>query len=206
MIMSKNLLSFFVITVFALLAVASAAKKKLVSNSIAHTSSKETVAENGNYVIKNDGTRLDGADIKWSFNSLGHSWVKVDGQKFDSEEIRGIRTGSVYYGRVPGGFAQRIIHGKVNVYLNKFRGTRTQGVGGRSSYEYETIYYYCQVGEEKKAEMLKSYDHIKEFISDCPLALSMLQMGKKEIKQAIKADGTYLNKVFETYNNDCKTP
>ncbi|HEX2627404.1 MAG TPA: hypothetical protein VHM26_00280 [Chitinophagaceae bacterium] len=204
---NKRSLSLIVIASFALFALISCKGGQLTYASFTHSSPDAGGSDSSNYVIKKDGTKIFGKELahRRTTGVLGSSSAILDGKKYVSPELRGFKLPGEYYGSVKGGgFGRRIIHGKLNVYTIVTAKSMKTGAYGLSSYNYNVTQYFYQRGEDGEIREFKKYSEIKDLVSDCPLAVSMLEKGKKEIKHAIKADNNYLNRVFEIYNNDCK--
>lgn len=112
----RHFLSFLIIAVFFLFAVASKTNK--MTTGAFHTyASPEKGRES--YVELLDGTRIHGSRIAEQSGMLVRDVVKLDGEKFKSKETKGYMDRGVYYVRFGNVFIKRIIHGKINIYYHE---------------------------------------------------------------------------------------
>lgn len=158
-------------------------------------------ANRGNFLMKNDGTKIYGNFVDDSLHILKEGNIKIDSQVYKIAEIKAYQYNDYYHLRcdkkklAPESiYLGRIIRGKINVYMMSII-MNMPGV-----YDYTAVFYYYQIGSEGKLKLLKSSDNIKELVKDCPEANEMM---KGNIYKKIKANRYYLTKVFDTYNN-CK--
>ena len=70
----------------------------------------------------------------------------------------------------------------------------------------QTEYIYWQKGEDGSFNTLRTWKHVKQAVKDCPLAYSLANRKKGELKREMKKDEEYLWRIFEIYNNNCKAP
>ena len=160
----------------------------------------------GNYLVKNDGEKIPGGKISWKSGLLVKDQIKIDDQKFKISEIRGYREGSQYWGRLKNVFIKRIVHGKINVYVQfkEESSTYTDGAGNTHTRNYTASYQYSQIGEDGPMEPLAGQGDIKKLVADCPIALEMASLSNGKMRRAIKKNRNYLNDIFDVYNNGCK--
>lgn len=166
------------------------------------------------YLLKNDGTRIEGDKMEWKSGGLNRKEAVMDGKAYPTKELKGARIGNGYFANIDKQLARRIVRGKINVYaLGKMRvvadrdsyhQTANKTVSGYKSAVQVTYTYYSQMGEDGEIKKLDDIDDIRKLLSDCPAALSMLDTKNEEVKKALKKEGGYLNKVFEVYNNGCQ--
>jgi len=203
---NKNFLSLLTLIAFGLLAVASGGPPSLQFNSFYRENGIENDTEQATYLVKNDGTKVYGKKINWQGGAILKDQIKIDDQKFPSKEIRGFKRDTVYYGRLGYSFIKRVVHGKLNIYYDVVTGTSTStdSQGNIRSRNTSTTVFYAQQGE--KGEMIRLYDieDIKKLVEDCPLAASMVDIHKKQLKKELKNDRQYLTKLINIYNNDCR--
>jgi hypothetical protein len=202
---NRNLLSFGVIILFAIFAVASKANK-IHYGAFNYSNKVEDRTETQNYLLQNDGTKIYGNSISWKSGLVVKDQIKIDDQKFKISEIIGYRKGDTYYGRLGKEYIQRIVHGKVNVYVQftQATSTSTDRNGFSHTRSYTRTDQYAQRGETGPMMGLAGQKEIKEVVSDCPAAYALADLSNKGMRKAIKADHNYLNKIFDVYNNDCK--
>lgn len=203
--MKKQLLSFTVLLVFIFLALASTVNKIHV-NAFNYGNKVEEPSEKGNYLVKTDSTKIYGDKIGWKSGALVKDQVKIDDQSLGFSEVRGYMKDNVYYGKKGNEFIQRIVHGKINVYVQftLVTSTSTNSRGAMSTRTYTRTDHYAQVGEDGEMIGLAGQKQIKQVVSDCPLAVSMADISDSEMRKAIKKDRNYLNSIFDVYNNGCK--
>lgn len=203
---NKNFLSLLTLIAFGLLAVASGGPPSLQSNAFYWENGIENDTEQATYLVKNDGTKVYGKKINWKGGTIIKDQINIDDQKFPSKEIRGFKRDTVYYGRLAFSFIKRVVHGKLNIYYDVVTGTSTStdSQGNIRSRTTSTTVFYAQQGE--KGEMIRLYDieDIKKLVEDCPLAASMVDIHKKQLKKELKNDRQYLTKLINIYNNDCR--
>ena len=131
---------------------------------------------------------------------------KVKGEKFPLKEIKGFVENNIYYIRKGNDFIKRIVHGKINVYV-QFTEVTTHSVDrdGRTRYSHYTrADHYGQVGDDGPLVGLADQKDIIKMVQDCPLAVEMADLKNSKMRKAIKKNPNYLNYIFETYNNDCE--
>ena len=201
----KNLLSIFTIIIFTGLAISSTVNK-IHYGSFNYDNKIEEKSTEGNYLLKNDGTKVFGNKIKWKSGLLVKDQIQIDDQKYKISEIRGYREYATYYTRFKKEFIKRIVHGKVNVYVmfTEVTTTTTDRNGFSRTKSYTRTDQYGQKGEDGEMIGLAGQKEIKELLSDCPLAVEMISLSNSKIRKAIKKDSNYLNSIFDVYNNGCK--
>jgi hypothetical protein len=162
--------------------------------------------QSGNYLVQNDGTKIFGDKISWKSGMLVKDQIRIDDQKFKITEIRGYLERGVFYGRLRNGYIQRIIHGKINVYVQFTEVTTTSTDHGGFSHTstYTRTDHYSQRGENGPLEVFGSQNDIKALVDGCPLSVEMISKSSHQIRKAVRNDRNYLNEVFEVYNNNCK--
>jgi hypothetical protein len=202
---SKHLLSFIVVVVFFLFAVGSKVST-LPATSFYQNNKVETPEEKDVYLEQNDGTKIYGKKVEYTNGLLLKKQIKIDKQPFKIAEIRGYRMGDFYYGRRGNEYIKRIVHGKINVYIELTfeTNTSTDSHGAIHSHSYTKTEHYYQEGETGELKALASMADIKRVVSACPLAVQMLDISSSQLRKLTKKNASYLNSVFETYNNDCK--
>jgi hypothetical protein len=154
-----------------------------------------------NYLVKNDGTLIEGKEVKWKLGNLAKQEAIIDGVSYPESDLRGAHLGKVYYGKVARGqltqknaLVKRVVHGKLNIYM----------LEGRTSQNEFWYLYYSQVGDSGDINLLSTLDELKSLVSDCSVTANMLDKSNEEAKKALRKEKGYLNRVVETYNNDCK--
>jgi hypothetical protein len=194
----KNLLSFFPLCVFACFAIASKVNH-IYLNSFKYDNPVEDKSEEGNYLVKNNGDKVYGEKIVTKSGILTKNEIKISDQKFKISEIRGYRYGSKYYGRVGTDYLLRIVHGKLNVYVQftEVTSTSTTHDGIEHQRSYTRTDHYSQRGEDGPIIPMASQKDIKNLVSDCPLAVQLVDLSDSKISKAIKKDPNYLNNIFD---------
>jgi hypothetical protein len=154
----------------------------------------------------NDGTKIYGEKIIWKTGIFVKDQIKIDDQKFKIPEVRGYQTGGVYYARLRNDFIKRIVHGKINVYVqfSEVTTTSTDHSGFTHTSHYTRTDQFAQKGEDGPMIQIASQEDIKKWVSDCPLSVEMCEKSNRQMRKAIKQNRNYLNEIFEIYNNDCK--
>jgi len=203
--MIRNLLSFAVVILFVFLGLASAVNK-MHYGAFNYNNKVEEKSDEGNCLIKNDGTKIYGRKIDWQSGLIVKDQIKIDDQKFKISEVRGYRDGDKYFGRKGNKYIKRIVHGKVNVYVDftEVSSTSTDSQGRMRTRNYTRTDQYGQIGEDGKLVVLAGQKEIKELLSDCPLAVEMASLSNSQMRKALKKDPNYLNSIFDVYNNNCK--
>ena len=153
-----------------------------------------------NYLLKNDGTHIAGKTVSWNRKNE----ATADDVAYPLSDLRGIHIRNAYYGKVApkqltfkNQLVKRIIHGKINIYT--FKGDAQSG-----NQKFDWYMYFSQVGEDGDIVLLSNLDELQELVKDCDVAVSMLDKSNEEAKKALRKEHGYLNRVIETYNNDCK--
>jgi len=201
---AKHLLSFSALVIFAIFAISSAVNKIHYGAFNYHHSKEE---QSGNYLLKNDGTKVFGDKISWKSGLLVKDQIKIDDQKFKIPEIRGYFEKGVFHSRLKNEYIQRIVHGsKINIYVQFTLVTTTSTDHGGFSHTstYTRTDHYSQRGENGQLEPFGSQKDIRQLVDGCPLAEEMASKSNHQIRKAIRQDPSYLNEIFEVYNNGCK--
>ena len=204
-IMQKQLLSIIVVILFVGFALASKVNK-IHYGAFNYNNNVEEKSEKGNYLLKNDGTKIYGDKIKWKSGLLAKDQIQIDSEKFPLKEIRGYRQGQYFYGRKGNEYIKRIVHGKINIYV-EFTEVTTHSTDrdGRVRYSHYTrTDHYAQTGDDGSMVGVAGQNEIKKLVSDCPLAVEMASLSNSKMRKAVKKNRNYLNSIFETYNNGCK--
>lgn len=198
----RHVLSFSGIFLFLLLATASQVNK-IHTGAFNTNVQVEERADEGTYLVKNDGTRINGDKIMWQDGLLLKKKISIDGKEFKSSEIRGYMRNKVYYGRLGSEFIPRVVHGKLNVYIQQSQDMQTSSATGHTRMVTRS-FHYVQRGENGPLIAMGSQKDMKNAVAGCPLAEALADKSNSQIRKAIKANPSYLNEIFETYNNDCK--
>jgi hypothetical protein len=207
---TRHFYSFVLAILFMVIAAGSAKVNKIHCGAFSKTSTGEETG-NQNYVVLNDGTKVTGDKISWKAGMLVKDQIKVDDQKFHLKETVGYFRNGIYYARVGNDYAQRIVHGALNLYYTEETVTSTtteQSTPGRTIRRTSTrqvCTHYVQIGEDGPLEIIANQKDILKYVKDCPDAVEMIDKKDKAIRRAIRKDRFYLNQVFVTYNNGCKS-
>lgn len=164
---------------------------------------KEDSENSRNFILKNDGTKVYGDKITYQYGLILKEEITIDKQKFNSAEVRGYQAKGVYYGRIGGKFAKRIIHGKLNVYVEELMSMKFNATKNITT-PYIQCLHYVQKGEIGELVEITTQKNIMQFVADCQKAVETISLSPAKIRKAIKKDYNYLNNIFENYNaNDC---
>lgn len=162
-------------------------KERIIDNS---------VLEKKSFIELNNGTRVYGTKLKSPFFK---NVTSIDGKEFNNSEVRGYSYGGHYYLFFSGKEFLRLVEGFVSVYkLTEM----SAGSGSNSSRNVCNI--YAKKGPDGVLTVIRFPKELQDFVKDCGPAYAMVNMSDNEIRELIKKDPMYLNKVFETYNNNCK--
>jgi hypothetical protein len=203
--MKKQLLSVLTVLAFGLLALSS--KVNMIHmNAFQYNNPVEEASPQGNYAESLDGTKTYGQKITWKSGLLVKDQVKVDDQKFKLADIRGYREGSKYYRRHGGDFIQRIVRGKINVYVQftEVTSTSTDSRGMMRTRTYTRTDHWAELNDDGKLLSVANQKDIQKLVADCPVALELASLSNSKMRKAIKKDRNYLNNIFEVYNRGCK--
>ncbi len=206
--MNKNkkiLLSCCTLVVFALFALSSAVNK-IHYGAFNYSNNVEDMTDSRNYLLMNDGTKLYGDKISYKSGLLVKDQIKIDDQKFKISEVRGYRVHDVFYGRLRSEYIKRIVHGKVNVYVqfSLVTTTSTDHSGFTHTSSYTRTDQYAQKGDDGPMFPMGGQKDIAKVVSDCPLAVEMANKSNSQIRKAIRKNRNYLNSIFDVYNNGCQ--
>jgi hypothetical protein len=201
----KHILSLCCLSVFIFLALASRVNK-LHYGAFYYGNRVEDPADTRNYIQMNDGKKIYGEKISWKAGLLVKDQIKIDDDKYKILDVRGYQDKQIYYGRLKKEYIQRIVHGKINVYVQFTQVTQTSTDHGGFSHTstYTRTDHYAQRGETGPMVGFASQKDMKELVAGCPLAEEMCDKSNHQIRKAIRNNHTYLNDIFETYNNGCK--
>ncbi len=202
--MKRHFYSITVAVVFIYLAIASSVNK-MQPGSFNHGHMVEEKSDKGNYILKNDGTKIYGAKIFYKSGLLTKNEVHVDEERFKISDVIGYRSGSKFYGRHKTDYIPRIIHGKINVYILTVNESEVIRENGHTRTVHTTrIYSYAQRGDLGEMISFKNQEDMKKLLSDCPKSVEMVDLSNSKLRKAIKQNRNYLNEVFDIYNNGCK--
>lgn len=200
----KHALSFLTVCFFVIIALASKVNK-MRYGAFNYYSAKEERNE-GNYLVRNDGTKIYGKEIEWRSGLLKKERIEIDRQEYRISEIRGYFDGAAFYHRKGNEYIKRIVHGKLNVYVdfNQVTTTETSAGGSMRTRTYTQTDHYGQRGEDGELIPLAGQKDIRRMVEDCPLSVEMISISNSRMRKALRKNRTYLNDVFEVYNNGCK--
>jgi hypothetical protein len=165
--------------------------------------SVEEKSEPGYFLLKNDGSKVYGSKVRTQSGIAVKDFISIDDQKFKHSDIVGYSDGKFFYGRYGTSYAKRLVRGAINVYQHTEWIQTTSGNNGFGRSYARTSYYY-QKGNSGELILFGNND-IKEIVRSCPKALAMADKSADELKKAVKANPSYLNEIFETYNKECST-
>jgi hypothetical protein len=203
--MNRHLLSIAVLLIFTCLALASRVNK-IHYGAFNYGNRVEDPADTKNFLVMNDGTKVYGEKIDWQSGFLLKNQIKIDDQKFKISDVRGYQKNEVFYGRLKATYIHRIVHGKINVYVDftNVTQTSTDHTGFTHTSSYTRTDHYAQKGENGPMIVMASQSDIEDLVNSCPLAVEMAHKSNHQIRKAIKRDRDYLNEIFDVYNNGCK--
>jgi hypothetical protein len=202
---TKHFLSLITVACFFLLAVASKVNK-IHYGAFSYNNHVEPNEDQDSYLVKNDGTKVYGKRVGYKNGLLNKKQIRIDDQEFKISEVRGYRMGQEYYGRIGNAYIKRIVHGKVNIYVQftEVSSTSTDRNGFTHTRNYTRTDHYYQLGEAGELKAFGSQSDIKKIVADCPVAFEMADKSNSKIRKAIRKNSNYLNDIFEIYNNGCK--
>lgn len=201
----KHLLSFCCLVIFAFFALASRVNK-IHLGAFNYSNRVEDPADTRNFIQMNDGSKIYGEKISWKSGLLVKDQIKIDDQKFKLSEVKGYQQNRIYYGRLKNDYIQRIVHGKINVYVQftQVTSTSTDHSGFSHTSTYTRTDHYSQRGENGPLVAFGSQKDIKELVAGCPISEEMAEKSNHQIRKAVRNNRNYLNDIFEIYNNGCK--
>ena len=200
----KNLYSVLIVAGFWAMATASSVNK-IHCGAFSYSSDNEENDTSFCVVLK-DGKKVYGERIVWRTGLAVKDIIKIDDQKFNIRDTRGYFDKGVYYGRIGGEYAKRIIRGKLNVYYTSNTvSTMSTNVKGQTKWSTRTVcLHYVQIGEEGELNPIADQKDIIKYVKDCPKTVEMIDKKNSQIRKAIRKNGSYLNDIFATYNNGCQ--
>lgn len=164
-------------------------KEKIVDDSVL---AKRT------YLELNNGNKFYGSKLKSPFF---RNVTSIDGKEFKNDEVRGYSYGGHYYLYFNNKEFLRLVEGNVSVYKMT---EVTTGSGFNTTSNRSVCNIYAKKGPDGVLTVIRFLSELKAFVKDCDAAYAMVDKSSKEVSKLIKKDHLYLNKVFETYNNNCK--
>jgi len=199
-----HVLSGLALVLFSILAVSSTVNK-IHLGAFNYSNAVESSADTGTYLLTNDGTKIYGSRIEYTFGLLAKKQIKIDDQKFKSAEIKGYHTNGAYFGRLGNEYIRRIVHGKINVYVKftQVSSTSSDHFGNTYNHDYTRTDHYAQKGEDGELLEIAGQSDIKRLLSDCPAAVAMADISNAQMRKEIRKNPNYLNRIFDLYNNDC---
>lgn len=196
---NRHLLSLAILGIFFLLATASKVNK-MAGKSFSDNLQPEGTGEN--YVELKDGTIIKRKTLDAQGGVFSKGYFIVDGQKYPMNEVKGYTYRQAYY-LVKGGYRyKRVVHGRINVYEKSVAVTDRDASGYMTS-SVQTKYYY-QHGDNGELKGMANQREIKQAVADCPLSVQMASKSNGQMRKAIRRNRSYLNEIFETYNNNCQ--
>lgn len=142
--------------------------------------------EPGAFIIKTDGTKLTGSKVEMPLFGK----IRIDDQQCPNSEIKAYQSDSLYYLKRKGKYLVRILHGKLNLYLDE-------------SSSWEKRLFYTQIGEDGELERISTWPQLLELISDCPEVHKKLDQPYLELKRKIKDNAFYITELLMEYNETC---
>lgn len=158
----------------------------------------EMVLAKKTYLELNSGTRIYGTKLKSPFFK---DVTTIDGKEFQNSEVRGYSYGGHYYLYFNNKEFLRLVEGYVSVYKMT---EVTTGSGFNTTSTRSVCNIYAKKGPDGVLTVIRFLNELKAFVKDCDAAYAMIDKSSKEVSRLLKKDRLYLNKVFETYNNNCK--
>lgn len=146
-----------------------------------HGSRRFILLRNGDTIYGNQKERFLGS--KTFVNDVPYK-NKLIRNKFDLH---------FYFHRVKGGFARRIIRGKINVYSRHYK----KG-------EQDLYAIYLQKGEEAEPVEAKTFEDYRKLLRDCPLAIQTIDEELARKKRHLSQFTYFLSTAILIYNKDCK--
>lgn len=200
-----HLYSFCCLAAFTFFALASKVNK-IHLGAFNYQNKVEDVSDTRNYLLMNDDSKVYGEKISWKSGLLVKDQIKIDDQKFKILEVKGYQRDRVFYGRLKNDYIQRIVRGKINVYVQftQVTTTTTDGSGFTHMNTYTRTDHYSQRGDNGPMVVFGSQKDIQELVAGCPLAEEMAAKSNHQIRKSVRSNRNYLNDIFEIYNNDCK--
>jgi hypothetical protein len=202
---TKHLLSGCVLIVFALFALSSRVNR-IHLGAFSYSNRVEDSSDTRNYLMLNDGTKIYGGKVGWKSGMLVKDQIKIDDQKYKISEVKGYQDKQVFYVRLKNIYIQRIVHGKINVYVD-FTNVTTTSVGPNGfiqTHTYVRTDHYSQQGEDGPLVVFANQTDIENLVSGCPLSVEMVHKSDRQLRKAIRHDRNYMNNIFNVYNNGCK--
>src|SRR5689334_4271690 len=105
---NKNLLSALTLILFIFIATASTVNKIHFGAFNYNKNYEEKIS--GSYLVKNDGTRIYGKEVRWKSGLLVKDRIEQDGEAFKISDIIGYYQDGKYYGRLGNEYIKRIVH------------------------------------------------------------------------------------------------
>lgn len=158
----------------------------------------ESVLAKKTYLELNNGSKIYGTKLKSPFF---RNVTSIDGKEFQNSEVRGYSYGGHYYLYFNNKEFLRLVEGYVSVYKMT---EVTTGSGVNTTSTRSVCNIYAKKGPDGVLTVIRFLSELKAFVKDCDAAYAMVDKSSKEVRRLIKKDHLYLNKVFETYNTNCK--
>ena len=202
---TRNFYTIVIAVLFMVIAAASSVKK-IHCGAFSYNNTGEDRNEARDYVEKNDGTRIYGKSISWKTGLIVKDQIKIDDQKFRIKETRGYFSHGHYFGRAGSTYAERIVHGKLNVYYTEdmVTSTSTSSTGAMRMTTRNVCIHYVQIGDDGELTPIAGQKDIKRYVQSCPKAVEMIDKSNSRIRKAIRRNRNYLNEIFIIYNNGCQ--
>lgn len=216
----KHFLSFGAIIVFAYIAVSSAgALPFFVNFNVANlSSSTDSLADNRNYLLKNDGTKIYGTKVYWDDNYKDKTEIVLDDKAYPISEIFGFRMSSEkYYWKEGKSFYKKILDGKISIYYGLVVQSHTTATNttstplgngrtldrttGGQTRSYTVPIYFYKWQDDHNLIRLDTHEKLQWLVKDCPKAFEKVNMKSKKLAKLIRQNPNYLNDVIILYNN-----
>lgn len=141
------------------------------------------------FILLRNGDTIYG-DLK---DRLFSSNTFVNGIPYKNKAIRNKYDLHFYFHRVKGGFARRIIRGKINVYSRHYK----KG-------EQDLYAIYLQKGEDADPVEARTFEDYRKIVKDCSLALQTIDKELARKKRHLNQFTPFLSTAILIYNKDCK--
>jgi hypothetical protein len=154
------------------------------------------------FVIKTDGAKVVGS--KLSLPTFSYAWVKLDGQKYEFDQLQNIQDRHAYYAKFRNVWVRQLKRGKINLFYYE---TRQQvAIAGPPSAmpQYEYVQHFVfETGNGPLEEL--SIEAASQLLSDNREAQdkfdAQFHPGTKFLPKQMKNHPSLLFEVIDIYNN-----
>jgi hypothetical protein len=190
---------------FLLLVIASSVASCVTAKTYTDEERKMRIPADQVFVIKTDGEKVTGKKLSAATGFFsGNVSVKLDGQKFEFDQLQNFQDRHSYYAKFNNVWAKQLKRGKINLFYYEAEQRMPMAGPPSATPRYETIQHFVfQKGDGPLHEL--SIEAVSELLSDNREAQdkfdAQFQPGRKFLPKQMKNHPKVLFEVIDIYNS-----